>query len=91
MHVVVFDNTCQAWRLHKNFDFTFGVEYGNFQCIHCGRAYPVIKEIQRLLDDDLHFVFVDRKVVRVRVPPSAPIISITYSESAVDDGPAQRS
>ena len=22
------------------------LEYGNFECIHCGRAYPVIKEIQ---------------------------------------------
>jgi hypothetical protein len=21
------------------------LEYGNFECIHCGRAYPVIKEI----------------------------------------------
>lgn len=33
------------------------LEYGNFECIHCGRAYPVIKEIQRLLKNDLHFVF----------------------------------
>src|SRR5947209_20109467 len=33
------------------------LEYGNFECSHCGRAYPVIKEIQRLLGDDLRFVF----------------------------------
>src|SRR6185503_19265181 len=33
------------------------LEYGNFECIHCGRAYPVIKEIQRLLNNDLYFVF----------------------------------
>lgn len=33
------------------------LEYGNFECIHCGRAYPVIKEIQRLLKNDLYFVF----------------------------------
>ena len=33
------------------------LEYGNFECIHCGRAYPVIKEIQRLLTNNLHFVF----------------------------------
>ena len=25
------------------------LEYGNFECIHYGRAYPVIKEIQRLM------------------------------------------
>jgi protein-disulfide isomerase len=33
------------------------VEYGNFECIHCGRAYPVIKEVQKLLGDSLRFVF----------------------------------
>ena len=33
------------------------LEYGNFECIHCGRAYPVIKEIQQLLKNDLYFVF----------------------------------
>ena len=33
------------------------VEYGNFGCIQCGRAYPVIKEVQRLLGDNLRFVF----------------------------------
>jgi|SRR5687767_14928967 len=33
------------------------LEYGNFECIHCGRAYPVIKEVQRLLGDNLRFVF----------------------------------
>lgn len=33
------------------------LEYGNFECIHCGRAYPVIKEVQRLLGDSLRFVF----------------------------------
>ena len=25
------------------------VEYGNFECIHCGRAFPVIKQLQALL------------------------------------------
>ena len=33
------------------------VEYGNFECIHCGRAYPIIKEVQKLLGDSLRFVF----------------------------------
>jgi protein-disulfide isomerase len=33
------------------------VEYGNFECIHCGRAYPVIKQVRKLLGDDLRFVF----------------------------------
>ena len=33
------------------------VEYGNFECIHCGRAYPVIKQVRKLLGDNLRFVF----------------------------------
>jgi protein-disulfide isomerase len=33
------------------------VEYGNFECIHCGRAYPVIKQVRKLLGDDLLFAF----------------------------------
>lgn len=33
------------------------VEYGDFECIHCGRAYPVIKEVQKLLGESLCFVF----------------------------------
>jgi protein-disulfide isomerase len=33
------------------------LEYGNFECIHCGHAYPIIKEVQKLLADDLRFVF----------------------------------
>jgi len=33
------------------------LEYGNFECIHCGRAYPVIKQIRKLLGEDLRFVF----------------------------------
>lgn len=45
------------------------LEYGNFECIHCGRAYPVIKEIQRLLKNDLYFVF--RHFPTVRTHPHA--------------------
>jgi len=33
------------------------VEYGNFECIHCGQAYPVIKQIRNLLSGQLRFVF----------------------------------
>jgi formate-nitrite transporter family protein len=33
------------------------LEYGNFECIHCGRVYPVIKQLQKLLGDNLRFVF----------------------------------
>jgi len=33
------------------------VEYGNFECIYCGRVYPMIKQVQNLLGDNLRFVF----------------------------------
>lgn len=33
------------------------VEYGDYQCPYCGRAYPVIKAVQKLLGKNLQFVF----------------------------------
>ena len=33
------------------------VEYGDYQCPHCGRAYPIVKEVQRALGSKLRFVF----------------------------------
>src|ERR1700733_687619 len=33
------------------------VEYGDFECHYCGRAYPVVKELQRRLGDTLRVVF----------------------------------
>ena len=33
------------------------VEYGDYECPHCGRAYPIVKEVQRRLGPKLRFVF----------------------------------
>ena len=33
------------------------IEYGDYECPHCGRAYPIIKDVQRRLGDRLRFVF----------------------------------
>lgn len=33
------------------------VEYGDFECRDCGRAYPIIKIILKEMGDDLKFVF----------------------------------
>lgn len=33
------------------------VEYGDFECPHCGRAYPIVKRLQEHLDGKLRFVF----------------------------------
>ena len=40
------------------------LEYGNFQCIDCGLAFPVIKEVRNLLGNNLRFVFRHFPVVR---------------------------
>ena len=33
------------------------VEYGDFECPYCGRAYPIVQEVQRRMGDRLRFVF----------------------------------
>jgi protein-disulfide isomerase len=33
------------------------VEYGDYECPYCGRAYPVVKDIQQQLGNDIKFVF----------------------------------
>jgi len=33
------------------------VEYGDYECPHCGSAYPIVKDIQQQLGSDLRFVF----------------------------------
>ena len=33
------------------------VEYGDYECPHCGRAYPIVREVQARLGDRLRFVF----------------------------------
>jgi protein-disulfide isomerase len=60
------------------------VEYGNFECIHCGRAYPVIKEVQKLLGDNLRFVF--RHFATVQTHPH----SLRAAEAAEAAGAQRR-
>lgn len=33
------------------------VEYGDYECPHCGSAYPIIKKVQEKMGDKLRFVF----------------------------------
>ncbi len=33
------------------------VEYGDYECPHCGRAYPIVKEVQERMGPALRFVF----------------------------------
>ncbi len=33
------------------------VEYGDYECPYCGKAYPIVKSIQAQMGDQLRFVF----------------------------------
>jgi protein-disulfide isomerase len=33
------------------------VEYGDFECPHCGRAFPIVEELRRKMGDRTRFVF----------------------------------
>ncbi len=33
------------------------VEYGDYECPHCGHAYPIVQQIQKAMGDNLKFVF----------------------------------
>jgi protein-disulfide isomerase len=33
------------------------VEYGDYECPHCGRAYPIVQQVRRRLGRRLRFVF----------------------------------
>ena len=33
------------------------VEYGDYECPHCGRVYPIVKAVQQRLGERLRFVF----------------------------------
>lgn len=41
------------------------VEYGDYQCPHCWRAYPIIKQLQAQLGNRLKFVFRDFPLTKV--------------------------
>jgi len=45
------------------------VEYGDFECPHCGRAYPIVKRIKREMGDNLLFVY--RHFPLTRIHPHA--------------------
>ena len=57
------------------------VEYGDYQCPHCGRAYPIIKAIQEKMGDDLKFVF--RNFPLAQVHPNAVHAAIATEAAAL--------
>lgn len=50
------------------------VKYGDYQCPHCARAYPIVKRMQEQLGDKLRFVF--RNFPLAKIHPEATIAAI---------------
>lgn len=57
------------------------VEYGDYQCPHCGRAYPIIKDLQEKLGDRMKFVF--RNFPLERIHPQAKLAAIVAEAAAL--------
>jgi protein-disulfide isomerase len=59
------------------------VEYGDYQCPFCGAAYPIIKNIQRKLGDDLKFVF--RNFPLAEMHPDAFMAAVAAEAAALQN------
>ena len=57
------------------------VEYGDYQCPHCGRAYPIIKALQKEFGDRLKFVF--RNFPLRKIHPEAEMAAIAAEAAAL--------
>src|SRR4051812_43401053 len=51
------------------------VEYGDFECPHCGHAYPLVKRLLEEKGNELHFVF--RNFPLEEIHPNAFASAIT--------------
>lgn len=54
------------------------VEFGDFECPHCGLAYPVVKAVQRRLGDQMRLVFrhFPQNAVHPRAEPAAEVAEL---------------
>jgi len=59
------------------------VEYGDYECPHCGRAHPIVKEVRKILGDRLRFVF--RNFPLSQMHPHAEMAA-EAAEAAGDQG-----
>ena len=58
------------------------VEYGDYQCPFCGRAYPLVKAIQKRMGAKLRFVF--RNFPLNNIHPSAEDAAETAESAAIE-------
>jgi protein-disulfide isomerase len=59
------------------------VEYGDYQCPHCGHAYPIVKNIQKKLGNNLKFVF--RNFPLSEVHPNAVNAAVSSEAAALQN------
>jgi protein-disulfide isomerase len=59
------------------------VEYGDFECPHCGLAYPIVKQVQLHFADDLLFAF--RHFPLIAVHPHAEMAAETAEWAGTHD------
>ena len=59
------------------------VEYGDYECPHCGHAHPIVQEVQRRLGDALRFVF--RNFPLSEIHPHAALAA-EAAEAAAEQG-----
>ena len=59
------------------------LEYGNFECIDCGRIFPVLKQLRTILGENLRFAF--RNFPTARTHPHA-IRAAEATEAAAAQG-----
>ena len=59
------------------------VEYGDYQCPHCGHAYPIVKALQKYFGKTLKFVF--RNFPIASIHPQAEIAA-EAAEAAAAQG-----
>ncbi len=59
------------------------VEYGDYQCPHCGRAYPIIKNIQKKLGDKIKFIF--RNFPLSEIHPNAINAAVAAEAASAQD------
>jgi len=59
------------------------VEYGDFQCPYCGKAYPIVEKLLKEMGDDIRFVF--RNFPLTQIHPDAQLAA-EAAESAAAQG-----
>lgn len=57
------------------------LEYGDFECPHCGRAYPIIKELQKEIGPSMKFIF--RNFPLSKIHPHAKPAAVAAEAAAL--------